>query len=96
MVPSALPLIPARPATVLTTQLAPLGATFRIVWLRRSATKRLVALSTATPAGRLKRALVLVPSLLPLVLADPAMVLTTQLVPTGLSFRIVSFSVSAT
>ena len=47
-VPSALPLTPANPASVLTT---PAGVIIRIVWFQVSATYTLVALSTATPEG---------------------------------------------
>src|ERR1019366_3318022 len=52
-VPSALPEVPARPASVVTT---PAGVTFRIVQLTSSATNMLPAPSTATPVGKLSRA----------------------------------------
>ena len=75
--PSLLPLTPASPATVLTTQLAPTGATFRTVWLPESITYTLPALSTATPRGWKNRAPLLVPSALPHTPGKPASVLTS-------------------
>src|SRR5262249_22960145 len=87
-VPLALPADPARPATVVTTQLAPDGVILRIV-LFVSATKRVPALFTAMATGPENRALLLVPSALPTVPARPAKVVTTQLVPDGVTFRIV-------
>ena len=78
-VPSALPVVPARPASVVTT---PAGVAFRIKWLSVSATKKLPALSTATSEGLKNLAPVPVPSVLPLVPACPASVETISGVST--------------
>src|SRR5437867_5277036 len=91
--PSELPPAPAWPATVVTTQLVPDGATRRTVWLPESSTYRLVLASTAIDWGWLKRALELVPSALPQTPPKPASVLTT---PAGVTLRIVWLRVSAT
>src|ERR1051326_6307726 len=82
-VPSADPLFPAEPASVVT---APAGVIIRIVWFPASATYRLVLLSTATAPGLLNRASLPVPSAEPLLPADPAIVVTTA---AGVIFRIV-------
>src|SRR6266571_1571477 len=84
-VPSAPPLVPAVPASVVTT---PVAMTIRrMVWLVLSATYRLVPLlSMARPVGRLNRAAAPVPSTLPDVPAVPARVLTT---PAGVILRMV-------
>ena len=81
---------------MVTTQFVPTGDTSRIVWLSVSATYRLPALSIATPTGKLKRAALFVPFALPELRARPARVVTTQLVPTCVTFRIVEFPSSAT
>src|SRR5262245_52855791 len=94
-VPLALPADPARPATVVTTQLVPEGVILRIV-LFVCATKRVAELFNAMATGPEKRAPLLVPSALPAVPARPAQVVTTQLVPTVVTFRIVLLYVSAT
>src|SRR6266581_4476337 len=81
-VPSAPPLVPAVPASVVTT---PVAMTIRrMVWLVLSATYRLVPLlSMARPVGRLNRAAVPVPSKLPAVPAVlPARVVTTPVAMT--------------
>src|SRR6266704_1231145 len=74
-VPSAPPLVPAVPASVVTT---PVAMTIRrMVWLVRSATYRLVPLlSMARPLGWLNLAAVPVPSALPAA-PEPASVVTT-------------------
>src|SRR5262245_26812924 len=64
--PSALPLLPANPASVVTL---PFGAIRRIVWLPESATYSTPATSIATARGRLNRAADPVPSTAP---ANPA------------------------
>src|SRR6185436_16595932 len=79
--PRTMPATPAVPATVVTT---PAGVTLRIVELSASVTRRLPALSTATPVGRLKRASGPVPSALPDTNAVPAKVVTT---PAGVTLR---------
>ena len=89
-VPSALPLLPVRPASVVTT---PPDAIFRIARLFESATYTLPALSTATPAGPLKRAAAPVPSAVPGLPAVPASVVTT---PPDVIIRIVWLPVSPT
>src|SRR5437867_4354332 len=96
--PSALPPSPASPPIVLTTQLVPAGVIFRIVAFPISATYRLPELSTATPEGYRNRALPPTPSALPAFVkpAKPAMVLTTQLVPTAIILLIASLKESAT
>src|SRR6266850_8001398 len=76
---------PARPAMVLETQSPPVALSRRTVKLPASATNTLPPLSTATAEGLKKRAALLVPSSLPGLPADPATVLETQLVPTGVS-----------
>src|SRR6476661_2867302 len=89
-VPSALPVLPAKPAKVLTTRA---GVILRIVLLLVSATKMLPTLSMATAAGPLKRAALPVPLALPVLPAKPAKVVTT---PAGVILRMVLFAVSAT
>ena len=89
-VPSALPPLPAVPASVVTT---PAGVILRMVELFVSATYTAPAASTATPNGLLKRAPAPVPSALPLLAAVPASVLTT---PAGVILRMVELFVSAT
>src|SRR6266496_4340483 len=90
-VPSALPAVPAVPASVVTT---PEAMTIRrMVWLFLSATYRLVPLlSTARTWGRLNSAAAPVPSALPAVPAVPARVLTT---PAGVILRMVWFLIPA-
>src|SRR6266581_43651 len=90
-VPSAPPLVPAVPASVVTT---PVAMTIRrMVWLVLAATYRLVPLlSTARPWGRLNSAAAPVPSALPAVPAVPASVLTT---PAGVILRMVWFLIPA-
>src|ERR1035438_8539196 len=95
-VPSALPLTPAFPARVVTTQFVPTGVISRMVSLSPSATYTLPLVSTATPLGSLNRAALFVPSALPGLPAFPASVVTTQVVPTGVTFRIAWLLASAT
>ena len=82
--PSARPEIPATPATVVTP---PAGVTRRIAALPVSATTTFPEPSTATPAGWLNSAFMPVPSLLPLIPAEPARVVTA---PAGVILRMVS------
>ncbi len=90
-VPSALPEVPAVPASVVTT---PPGAIMRMVSLPVSATKMSpVVESSAMPAGLLNDAAEPVPSALPAVPAVPANVVTT---PAEVTWRMVSLPVSAT
>ena len=60
---------PADPAKVVTT---PAGVIVRIVWLPCRRRRRCLRASTATPYGRLNRAALPVPSVLPLASARPA------------------------
>src|SRR2546423_3688041 len=87
-VPLRAPLFCGDPAMVVTTQLVPAATIFRITWLPVSATKSFPAGSTAIPEGWLKRAKLLDASAQPGVNADPAIVVTTQFVPEGTTFRI--------
>src|SRR5436190_413562 len=89
-VPSALPLFPVSPASVVTI---PTDVILRMVLLPASATYRLPAASTATPCGRQNRAALRGPSALPQYRASPAGVVTT---PPGVILRMVSLSPSAT
>jgi hypothetical protein len=88
-VPSALPVTPAEPASVVTTAA---GVIFLMVWLPRSATTRFPSPSMATPpSGYVKRASEPVPSALPEFPARPAKVVTT---PAGVIRRTVWFALS--
>ena len=73
-VPSAFPGEPVLPASVVTT---PAAVIFRMEPFPKSATKTLLAPSTATPQGLLKLAAAPVPSALPDELTVPASVVTT-------------------
>src|SRR5258708_3331118 len=95
-VPSTLPETPANPTIVVTTQSGPWGVICRIVLLLKSATYTVSAPSTATPQGALKRAAPLVPSSEPALPGEPARVVTTQSVPTGVIFRTVELYKSVT
>src|SRR5207248_6389477 len=88
--PLALPVLPAKPAKVLTTRA---GVILRMVLLLVSATKILPILSMATATGNLKRAVLPVPLALPGLPAKPAKVVTT---PAGVILRMVLLTVSAT
>src|SRR5437660_206684 len=88
--PSALPALPANPASVVT---APADVPLRIVWLIVSATQTVPAMSTAKPVGTLKRAALPVPSAPPALPANPASVVTT---PADVTLRIVWLGESAT
>src|SRR6476660_3485289 len=83
-------MLPAVPARVVTT---PAGVILRMVQLARSATYPMPVASTATPVGRLKRAAAPVPSVLPVLPAVPARVVTT---PAGVILRMVALVWSAT
>src|SRR5581483_985936 len=87
--PSALPKAPGVPANTLTT---PDGVIFRTTLFCVSATYRLDEVSTATPLRLKKRALELVPLMLPSD-AEPANVVTT---PAEFIVRMVLLAVSAT
>ena len=76
---------PARPASVVTT---PAAVIVRIVFLP-SATYTVPPLSTAIPSGKLNRAALPVPSLLPGLFARPANVVTS---PAAVTLRIVELS----
>src|SRR6478609_9888666 len=78
------------PASVVTS---PAGVILRITALSSSATYTLPALSTATPFGKLNRAALPEPSVLPKVSAWPARVVT---VPSLVILRMVLLPVSAT
>src|SRR5262249_45434584 len=80
----------ASPANVVTT---PPGVIFRIVLCSESETWILSALSTATPIGRVNRAVLPTPSLVPFRPAFPANVVTT---PSVVTFRMVLYQKSAT
>jgi hypothetical protein len=80
------------PTTVVTFRVA--IAILRIVWLSWSETKRLPAPSIATAIGRLNRAALPIPSVLPDTPAEPARVETAPVVTT--TFRIVLLRRSAT
>src|SRR5579883_2668701 len=73
-VPSSEPGTPVAPAMVVTTQLVPERAIFRIVWFRMSETNKSPRASIATPPGKLKLAAPLVASLEPLTPGVPAIV----------------------
>src|SRR4029077_19735 len=64
-VPFVLPLARASPATVVTAQFVPTGATLRIVALPESTTYKFPKGSSASPCGRKKRATVFDPSAVP-------------------------------
>src|SRR2546423_1731320 len=85
------------PAKVVTTHSDWEGEILRMVLLPVSATYKLPELSRVRPNGPLKRAPMPVPSLVPAAQeAQPATVVTTQLVPTSTSLRMVELTESAT
>src|SRR5262245_40069127 len=91
--PSSLPVLPASPASVVTT---PPGLILRMVWLPESATHTVHDKSSWTHAGHSNRAVLPlppVPSVLPVLPACPASVVTT---PAGLILRMVWLPMSAT
>ena len=88
--PLALPEVPAKPATVVTT---PAEVILRTVWLPLSATWKVPEASKAMAFGVLKRALPPVASVLPEVPASPAKVVTSPLVAI---FRMAWLPLSAT
>src|SRR5258706_6525443 len=81
---------------VLEVQLVPSRVSLRREQLKVSAIRRLPAGSTATPRGALRRAVPLLPSVVPEIPASPQMVLDTQFVPIGDSLRMVWLNESAT
>src|SRR5436190_3983293 len=72
------------------------GTPSRMAWLERSTMNRRPCSSIARPHGLKKCALVPSPLFVPCARATPPMVVTTQLVPTGVIFRRVLLNWSLT